>query len=169
MMKLFIPFLAALLLFACNKKTSTTKPTEEKITESVYASGVIKSNNQYQVFSTVNGLVKEVLVAEGDIVKKGDAIMRLSDITARLNSENAQLTADYSSVSANADRLNALRIDIDIAKAKMDNDASLVERQRSLWAQGIGTRYELDLRELTYKNSVNTWQAAKSSKKFTAI
>lgn len=41
MVKLFVPFLAALLLFACNKKTEKIKPTEEKITESVYASGVI--------------------------------------------------------------------------------------------------------------------------------
>ena len=162
MVKSFAPFLAALLLLACNKKTEKTNPTEEKITESVYASGVIKSNNQYQVFSTVTGLVKEVLVTEGDVVKKGDAIMRLSDVTARLNNENAQIAADYSSVAANADRLNALRIDIDIAKTKMDNDASLVERQRSLWTQGIGTRNELDQRELTYKNSVNAYNAAKS-------
>jgi HlyD family secretion protein len=162
MFKLFVPCWAALLLFACNKKTERTNPTEEKITESVYASGVIKSNNQYQVFSMVNGLVKEVLVTEGTIVKKGDPLMRLSDITARLNSENAQLAADYASVAANADRLNALRMDIATAKAKMDNDASLVERQRNLWSQGIGTRNELDQRELSYTNSVNAWQAAKS-------
>lgn len=162
MAKLFISYLAVLLLFSCTKKTEKTNPTEEKITESVYASGVIKSNNQYQVFSSVNGLVKEVLVEEGDIVKKGDAIMRLSDVTARLNSENAQLAVDYSSVTANTDRLNALSMDIATAKSKMDNDASLAERQRSLWAQGIGTRNELDQRELNYKNSLNTWQAAKS-------
>ena len=162
MRKLFALSWIVLLLFACNKKTEKTNPTEEKITESVYASGVIKSNNQYQVFSTVNGLVKEVLVTEGTIVKKGDAIMRLSDISARLNTENAQLAADYSSVAANADRLNALRMDIATAKSKMDNDASLAERQRSLWSQGIGTRNELDQRELNYKNSVNAWQAAKS-------
>jgi multidrug efflux pump subunit AcrA (membrane-fusion protein) len=162
MFKLFVSCWAALLLFACNKKTERTTPAEEKITESVYASGIIKSNNQYQVFSMVNGLVKEVLVTEGTILKKGDPLMRLSDITARLNSENAQLAADYASVAANADRLNALRMDIATAKAKMDNDASLVERQRNLWSQGIGTRNELDQRELSYTNSVNAWQAAKS-------
>jgi len=95
------------------------------------------------------------------VLFRSDAIMRLSDVTARLNNENAQIAADYSSVAANADRLNALRIDIDIAKTKMDNDASLVERQRSLWTQGIGTRNELDIRELAYKNSANAYQAAK--------
>ncbi|MCY7311364.1 MAG: efflux RND transporter periplasmic adaptor subunit [Chitinophagaceae bacterium] len=162
MVKSVIPLLAAFLLFACKKKTEKTNPTQEKITESVYASGVVKSNNQYQVFSTVNGLVKEVLVTEGDVVKKGDPILKISNVTAQLNNENAQITADYSSVAANADRLNALKIDIDIAKTKMDNDASLAERQRNLWNQGIGTRNELDQRELSYKNSVNAYKAAQS-------
>lgn len=133
---------------------------QEKITESVYASGVIKSDNQYQVFSLVNGLVKELLVTEGDMVKKGDPIIRVTDITARLNNENAQIAADYSSVAANADKLNELKIDIATAKAKMDNDASLAQRQRNLWTQGIGTRNEMDLRDLNYKNSTNAYHAA---------
>ncbi len=153
--------LFAFLLFSCKKKTEKINPMEEKITESVYASGIIKSDNQYQVFSLVNGLVKEVLVAEGDVVKKGDPIIRVSDITARLNNENAQITADYSSIAANADKLNALKIEISTAKAKMDNDASLAQRQRNLWTQGIGTRNEMDQRELAYKNSVNAYEAAK--------
>lgn len=157
----FIYYLLILLLLSCNDKTEKTSPVEERITESVYASGVVKSNNQYQVFSLANGVIKEILVAEGDVVKKGDAIIRLSDVTARINNQNAQLAADYSSVAANADKLNALKIDIDNAKSKMDNDASLTERQRSLWAQGIGTRNELDQRELAYKNSANAYEAAK--------
>lgn len=152
--------LAVLLSFSCKKKTATTNPVQEKITESVYASGVIKSDNQYQVFSLVNGLVKELLVTEGDMVKKGDPIIRVTDITARLNNENAQIAADYSSVAANADKLNELKIDIATAKAKMDNDASLAQRQRNLWTQGIGTRNEMDLRDLNYKNSTNAYHAA---------
>lgn len=152
-----------LLVFflSCNKKVEKTSPVEESITESVYASGIVKSKNQYQVFSTVNGLVKEVLVTEGDIVKKGDAIIRIADITAQLNKENAQIAADYSSVTANADKLNNARIEIENAKSKMDNDASLAKRQRNLWEQGIGTRNEMDQRELAYKNSTNAFEAAK--------
>ena len=110
----------------------------------------------------MNGLVKEVLVTEGAIVKKGDPLIRLSDVSARLNSENAQLAVDNASIAANAERLNALQMEISTAKSKMDNDASLFERQRNLWAEGIGTRNELDQRELNYTSSSNAWQAAKS-------
>ncbi len=162
MVKLVVSISLVFFLFtSCKSKQEKINPVEEKITESVYASGVVKSKNQYQVFSAVNGLVAQVLVTEGDIVKKGDPIIRLSNSTAQLNSENARISADYSSVAANTEKLNELKINIDLAKTKMENDASLLERQRNLWAQQIGSRNEVDQRELAYKSSLNAYEAAK--------
>ena len=153
------PLLLTLLL-SC-KRSETTSPVEEKITESVYASGIVKSNNQYQVFSTVNGLITQALVTEGDLVKKGDPLFRLKDVTARLTTENARIAADYASVKANSDKLAQLKNDIEVAKVKMDNDASLMKRQQVLWDQGIGTQNELDQRVLAAQTSANAYNAAK--------
>jgi len=153
--------MVCLFVFSCKSKQEKISPIEEKITESVYASGVVKSKNQYQAFAAVNGLVAEVLVTEGDLVKKGDPIIRLSNVTAQLNTENARIAADFSSVDANSEKLNELKLNIDQAKTKLDNDASLLQRQRNLWEQQIGTRNELDQRELNYKNSVTAYDAAK--------
>ncbi len=149
-----------LLFFSCTKKTEKTNPVIENITSSVYASGVIKTKNQYQVFSAVNGLVKEIFVTEGDVVKKGTPLMKVANETAQLNSENAKLAADYAAVNSNLDKLNELKINIAQAKNKMDNDMALQQRQRNLWLQNIGTQNELEQRELSYKNSSNTYQAA---------
>lgn len=160
-MKLFFLFPIVFISLLSCKKSETTKPVEEKITESVYASGIVKSNDQYQVFSTVNGLITQALVTEGSLVKKGDALFKLKDITARLTTENAQLAADYAAIKANNDKLEQLKIDIDLAKVKMENDASLLTRQRNLWQQGIGTQNELDQRTLAAKNSANAYDAAK--------
>jgi len=162
MVKWIVSFsIVFLLLASCKGRQEKIKPVEEKITESVYASGIVKSKNQYEVFAAANGLVAEVLVTEGDIVKKGDPIIRLTNTTAQLNAENAGIAADYSSEAANAGKLNELKINIDLAKIKMDNDASLLERQRNLWSQQIGTRNEVDQRELAYKSSASAWEAAK--------
>jgi multidrug efflux pump subunit AcrA (membrane-fusion protein) len=35
------------------------KPTVGTVTESVYASGIIKADNQYTVYSTVNGILQK--------------------------------------------------------------------------------------------------------------
>lgn len=152
--------LALFLLASCKTKQEKTNPVEEKITESVYASGIVKSNDQYQVYSSVNGLVAEVLVTEGSPVTKGDPLIRLTNTTAQLNADNAQLTADYAAANANTEKLSELKAAIDQAKNKLDNDALLQERQQNLWAQQIGTRNELEQRELAYKNSLKAFEAA---------
>jgi HlyD family secretion protein len=153
--------LITLLLCACKSKDITVHPVTEKITESVYATGILKTKNQYQVFSAVNGLVADVLVAEGDNVKKGDAVIRLTNTGAQLNTDNAALAADYASATANTEKLNELKISIDLAQSRMQNDASLLQRQKNLWAESIGSRNELDQREMAYKASANAYTATK--------
>jgi HlyD family secretion protein len=157
---LFCFFMLVMVGFSsCKKEPEKTQVTVENITESVYASGIIKSKNQYQVFSTVNGLVQQVFVTEGDIVKIGDPIIQVINKTAQLNTENARLAADYAAFDANADKLNELKINIDVAKAKKLNDSLLLKRQRNLWAQQIGSQNELEQRELAYKNANATYNA----------
>jgi len=161
-MKKFIPSILLVVAFGCAKKPETIHPQIQKITESVYASGVVKSHNQYQVFAAANGLLKVVFVTEGDLVKKGQPLMQLSNVTARLNIENARIAAAYNSMQANTDKLNQAKEDVALAKAKVDNDASLLERQKALWAEGIGSRVELDQRELALKNSTTAYNQAKT-------
>lgn len=148
------------LLVSCKSEQEKTQPVVQDITESVYASGIVKSEDQYQVYSTVNGLIQQVLVTEGDIVKKNQPIINVINETSELNRQNAQLAAEYADVNVNRDKLNELRINIDLAKSKVQNDSALLERQRSLWAQQIGTRNDLEQRELAYQNSVTAYQAA---------
>jgi multidrug efflux pump subunit AcrA (membrane-fusion protein) len=44
---------------------------------------------------------------------------------------------------------------------KLGNDQLLLERQRTLWAEQIGTKFELEQRELSYANSKATYESAK--------
>jgi multidrug efflux pump subunit AcrA (membrane-fusion protein) len=159
-MKFSLSFFFLVFLWSCSKKQETVQPLVEDITESVYASGIIKSKNQYNVYSTVNGLIERILVKEGDIVQKGQALIQVADETSQLATANARLAAEHSSISANADKLNELKINIELAKAKVQNDSLLLARQRNLWAQQIGTRNELEQRELAYKNSVTAHESA---------
>lgn len=161
-MKKFFCFVFLLSLFiSCKSKKEKISPVVENISESVYASGIIKSRNQYQVFSTVNGLIQQILVTEGDMVKKGTSLFKILNETSKLNRDNAQLAADFANENKRSDKLNELKINIDFAKIKMENDGVLLQRQKNLWEQNIGTKNELDQRELSYKNSVTNYQAAK--------
>jgi len=149
-----------IILFSCSSKQEKTKVSVESITESVYASGIVKSRNQYQVFSNANGLIKKIMVKEGDMVAVGQPIISLVNEASKLSAENAELNAAYSSIEANRDKLNDLRINIDLAKSKMRNDSSLYERQMNLWSQQIGTKYQLDQAQLAYENSTTAYKSA---------
>ena len=148
------------LLFSCKKKPEEIRPVVQDITESVYASGIIKSKNQYQVFATVNGLVQQIFVTEGDTVKKGDAIIKVLNETSQLNTENARLSAQYAEPGANTEKLNELNLIIEVARSKMMNDSLLLHRQRNLWNEGIGSRNELEQRELALKNSISAYRSS---------
>lgn len=154
-------FCISVLLFSCKSKFEKIQPTEEKITASVYASGLIKSNNQYEVFAAVNGLIASVPVTEGDTVKQGDPLFLITNTTARLNTENAKLSADYAAQNSNTEKIGELKNAIDQASLQVENSLLLLKRQQNLWAQQIGTRNELDQRELANKNALNTLEAAK--------
>ncbi|MBC8110711.1 MAG: hypothetical protein H7Y04_06585 [Verrucomicrobia bacterium] len=54
-----------IFLFACKSKVEKIKPVVASISESIYASGIIKSKNQYEAFVTVNGNIDQIFVPFG--------------------------------------------------------------------------------------------------------
>lgn len=160
-MKLSFRYLLIIILWtSCSPKQEQTTPEIKDITESVYASGIVKSAHQYKVFTTVNGLIQQIFVTEGDSVKKGTPLLKIVSETAALNTENARLAERFAKENVNGEKLNELSIQIELAKSKMKNDAQLLERQRKLWAQGIGSLNELEQRELAAKNSATAYSSA---------
>lgn len=152
--------LLCMLLFACKTKVEKIKPSIASISESVYASGIIKSKNQYQAFSTVSGIINEINVKEGDTLLKGMTILTISNTAQRLNKENAELAAGFADIGANQGKLNEARQNIALARVKMINDSNLLARQQALWKQQIGSKVELEQRELAFQNSKTNYFSA---------
>jgi RND family efflux transporter MFP subunit len=150
----------ALLLFGCDGNQEKIHPVIENISESAYASGIVKSREQYQAFPKVTGVIRKLFVTEGDTVKKGDPIAILANETSRLNTENAKLNARYSDISSNINKLEELKANIALARDKLKNDSLLMVRQKELWAQHIGTQVEAEQRELAYQNSKTTLETS---------
>ena len=158
--RLFLGSLSLFFLFSCGSKTQFIQPITETISESVYASGFVKSAGQYQVFAKANGILEKSWVAKGDLVKKGQILFSISNDVSALTRDNAQLAASNADIRANRDKLQELSLSIDVSKKKMENDRLVLERQRRLWKDQIGTRFELEQRELAYTNSTSAYQSA---------
>ena len=140
-------------LFSCSNKKDVIIPELKSITESVYASGFIKSENQYEVQGKVNGPIKKVFVEEGSLVKKGDPIFQLDNENTKIATENARLASVAADFSVNENKLLDAENAIAFAKKKLTNDSILYLRQKKLWSKSIGTKVTLEKRLLDYENA----------------
>lgn len=148
------------LLISCGLQQEKIQPTIENITESVYAAGVVKSKNQYEVYSTVSGVIKEIYVTEGQEIKKNTPLLKLDNQTSKLNLRNAELAAEYASLPSNREKIEEAKLAIQLTKSKMTTDSLLCARQQNLWKQQIGSKVELEQRQLAYENAVHNYRSA---------
>ncbi|MDZ4681962.1 MAG: efflux RND transporter periplasmic adaptor subunit [Saprospiraceae bacterium] len=146
---------------ACQSKQDTISPVRQTITESVYASGVIVSKNQYQVFAAVSGIVNQVFADEGAAVETGTPILSIANDAQQLTADNAKLSAEFNALNLNRGKLDEARLFVNLMKSQLDNDASLLARRKNLWSQNIGSKAELEQRELALEHSKNNYASAK--------
>ncbi|WP_188598692.1 efflux RND transporter periplasmic adaptor subunit [Polaribacter pacificus] len=149
----FMLFVLYFLIVSCTNTTQTTTPEVKNITESVYASGFIKSKNQYKVYGIGSGIVKKVFVTEGMRVKKGDPIFQMDDENLKIATKNAQLTSIANDYKTNTAKLTDAKKAVELANRKLLNDSLQYQRQKNLWNNKIGSRVEFEQKELAYENS----------------
>ncbi len=147
-------------ILACGKEVETTRPVKQSITASVYASGVIKSDNQYQVLPTVSGTLLEQLVEDGQTVRKGQALFKIDNSVAALNAENAALLANFNAENNNQSKLEDAADAVRVNREKVRNDSLLFTRFSVLYKQGTVSKVELEQRELSFLASKNNYLAA---------
>lgn len=148
-------------LFSCGKtEEEVTYPEKKSLTESVYASGLVKAKDQYEAFTSASGPIQEIYLEEGDSVKVGTPILQVFSEREKLGRENAQLSQAFADQRENQSRIRDLELSIDLAKSKKQNDSLLLVRQRRLWEQGIGSAVELEQRELNFQNSKTAYESS---------
>lgn len=159
-MKQLVLFAVGIMLLSCGKKQETSLPSLGPITESIYASGVLKTADQYQAYVTVNGIISQILVKEGDSVHIGSPLVSITNETQRFAAENASLAANFNDFSANSGKLDEAKLVIETAKNKFKLDSALYFRQKNLWEQQIGTKVDLEIKELAFQTSKSNYLSA---------
>lgn len=139
-----------LTLQGCKSKEGVL-PVTGSITESVYASGFVKAEEQYNVVSSVPGILLKTYVKVGDSVRKGDPIFSIKNAVAEFTIENSQLALRRA--EENLKKISEMKRQLELMKTKYDQDSTMFARQKSLWDQGVGTQVQLEQTELAMKSS----------------
>ncbi|MFD0932107.1 efflux RND transporter periplasmic adaptor subunit [Psychroflexus salinarum] len=157
-----IIFSSIFLFFSCNRNKETITPEIKNITESVYASGIVLSKNQYEVYTKVNGIVDEIVIKEGAQIEKDDLLFKIENENSKLSADNARLIAAANDYTENLEKLDDARHSIKLYHKRFLNDSLMYERQKNLWKQNIGSKMELEQREISFEKSKLNLNQAKS-------
>ena len=166
-MSLKLQSLFYLLIFSvlsCSKnETEEIKPTIGAVTESVYASGVIKAEGQYTVYASVNGTLQKVNVIAGQSITKGQLLFELESDKAELNTENARLAYQLSLESSRyiQDKIAEMEMKVQSSRDKLTLDESIYNRNKNVRNQGGISEVDFERVELAYKSSKINHESAK--------
>ncbi len=156
-------FFSALLFISCSKKDNGEYQIQKgTVTESVYASGIVKSENQYTVYATVNGSLQQIDVTAGQSITKGQPLFEIESEKASLNTENANLAYQLSQENNRytQDKIAEMETKVQMAKDKLALDQSVYNRNKNIKQYNIISEVEYEKVELAYKNSKSNYEAA---------
>lgn len=148
----------SLALFACSEKPTNSAPTKApdlafmvietaKVPQEVRFDGLVEALNQATVSAQTAGRVTELPVDVGDFVKKGDLILRMTDVEQKARTGAAQ--AQFAEAKAQFARMQDLLTQKLIAKADFDKaeaayksaEAALKESEQALGYTAIYAPY----------------------------
>lgn len=135
------------------QKTFTAKVEKGTVTDTVEASGQVQTANYLAITTSVNGIVKQVFVKEGDKVVKGQKIMEIT-----LDSEG-----EKSRVNAYSNYLKA-KNSLDSAKTSLYAlENSVKQKEEAFNDVKETTSYQTHDERLAYDIAENDYLSAKAS------
>ncbi len=143
------------LLISCGKKSTETKPIRKDITETVFASGVLVPDNQYNMTAQSDGYLIKLNFDEGDTVKAGTILAVIENKPNDYNSQsaNALLSIAGNNTSPNAPALKQVADNIELAKLKLKQDEVQEERYKKLYDEKSVSKLEYENISLAKENS----------------
>ncbi len=151
---LLLIVVVGLLAFSGDKEEIITVQTEEvtsrTITQVVTATGKINPEFQVELRPEVTGEIVDLPVEEGDIVKKGQLLIRLKpeQYIARRNRARASLEASKAGLKVREAALNQVKLEY--------------ERIKGLYEKGLVSDKELESSEALFLQSQGQYEAEKA-------
>ncbi len=142
----------------------TQKASIRQIIEIVSATGKIQPETELKITSDVSGEITEMMVKEGDQVKKGDLLCRIKPDLYLNAFERVK-----SSVNTTKANLNTAKAQLEQAKANLLNAEAVFNRNKKLFDQNTISQQEYDAAKAQFdgaKANVNALEAGVNASQF---
>jgi len=149
----------------------TGKVAREDLASVVTASGEIKPRNYINIGAEYQGQLTDILVKEGDHVRKGQMLARIdeaqsmADVNAQkaaLSSAEADAAASEAAVKAGEDNIAALEATVVRTKADLDRYQRDFQRGQELFKDGLIPRSDFEQRQALFETQKASVSEAES-------
>ena len=147
--------LIVILFSSCGNRSNETKPEFREITETVFASGTLEPNDEYNLTAQSEGYITELNFIEGDIVKAGDVLAVVDNQQNTYNEKSAAelLSISKTNVTDNAPALKQTEENINLAKVKVKQDEAQASRYKKLVESNSVSKLEYENMALALETS----------------
>ena len=122
----------------------TTNAVITNIVKKTVATGKVVPRKEIEIKPKVSGIIEELYVEEGNLIKKGDLIAKVTIIPNMVNLNNAE------------SRVNRAKINLSNAKINYN-------RQKELLDQNVIAKSGFETVELEYKNAIEELESAENN------
>ncbi len=131
---------------------------QETLVSQVTASGEIKPTTYTNVTAQGFGRITEILIKEGDHVKKGDRLLLQENIqaSADVQAQAASINSAESGVAAAEASYRAAQADLLMQQANLEKAKLDWERGQGLFKDGLIAKQDFDQRKTGYDAAVGT-------------
>lgn len=140
------------------EKVTIEKAGDKKVVETVTANGKIQPETEVKLSSEVSGEVTELLVKEGDVVKKGQLLCKVRPDVLQSGYERA--VASYNSQKAS---VTSAQQQLAQSQANFVNAEAVYKRNVELFNKKVISTAEFDAAKAAYLSAKATLESAKAS------
>jgi HlyD family secretion protein len=142
----------------------TGQVVRQDLTSLVTASGEIKPKNYINIGANAQGDITELLVKEGDRVRKGQLLAKIEDVQpaadveaqrATLTSAEAQSAASEAGVNAADDNIRTMQAALEHDKADLDRMKADYQRAEQLYNEKLGAKQDFEMKKYLYDAQVS--------------
>jgi HlyD family secretion protein len=164
---LVLAIVVAVSINQANKNVVTVQTStvaREDLDSLVTASGDISALNYTNVLGQGTGLITDILVKEGDHVKKGQMLVKVDAIQPRadVDAQEAGIQAAESAVAAAVASDAAAQANIQQSTAAYQKAAADEDRGKQLYQQGLIAKQDFDATQSAYDTAVAALAASKA-------
>jgi HlyD family secretion protein len=142
----------------------TAKVVRQDLTSLVTASGEVRPREYTNVLGEGFGKITEIVVKEGDYVKRGDVLLKLESIqpAADVLAQQANLSAMQSGIQSAEANDRSAQADVNARKADLERTKLDWERGQELYKQGLIPKQDYDTRKAAYDGAAAAFAAAEA-------